>query len=116
VELTNAKEAQKVANAGTLLARVEALIARLEGLATKAEDGKQWLAASGALREVGRCLRLLGELRGELGTATTVNIALHLERSLSVLLRASPEDLLKCWRTILKQATQPQLNALLTGR
>jgi hypothetical protein len=65
--LTKAKEAQEVADAGTLLARVGVLIARLEGLATKAEDGKQWPAAGGALREVGRCLRLLGELSRELG-------------------------------------------------
>jgi hypothetical protein len=70
VELTKAREAREVADADTLLARVGVLIASLEGIATKAEDAKQWLAAAGALREVGRCLRLLGELSGELGSGT----------------------------------------------
>jgi hypothetical protein len=51
-ELTKAKKAEEVADAGTLLGRVGVLISRLERIATKAEDGKQWLAAAGALREV----------------------------------------------------------------
>jgi hypothetical protein len=115
VELTKAKEAQDVADAGTLLGRVGALISRLERIATQAENDKQWLAASGSLREVGRLLRLLGELSGELGTGPTINVSVHLQRSLSVVLRAAPDEFLNFWKTILKEATQPQLNALLTA-
>ncbi len=67
-ELTKAKQAEEVANADTLLGRVEALISRLEGIATKAETEKQWRAASGAMREIRGCLTLLGQLSGELKT------------------------------------------------
>jgi hypothetical protein len=114
-ELTKAKRAEEIADAGTLLDRVGVLISKLERIASKAEDGKQWLAAAGALREVGRCLRLLGELSGELGSGTTVNISIQLERTLSVVLGLHPEEFTRFCGTLLKEASEAQIHALLSA-
>ena len=54
---------------GDLLARIERLITRLEGVATSASKAKQWGAAATALREVGRCLELLAKIAGLLQPA-----------------------------------------------
>jgi hypothetical protein len=71
------------------------------------------LAASGALREVGRCLRLLGEISGELQTGVTLNISL--QRSLSVVLGLRPQEFTQFWAKILKQASEAQIDAVLSA-
>jgi hypothetical protein len=70
---------------------------------------------TGALREVGRCLRLLGELSGELRSGPAVNVTLHLEKSVSVLLRATPDEFVSFWKSIVSQASPEQLSAALSA-
>ena len=59
--------------ATTLLERVENLILESRGIAEQAKHGKQWIAASGALREVRACLELLGKLSGQLSSGVNIN-------------------------------------------
>ena len=56
VELTQAKQAQDVECATTLLDRVESLMARLGSIAEQAQKDRAWAAAVGAIREVRNCL------------------------------------------------------------
>jgi hypothetical protein len=93
---------------------VESLISRFETIATKAEGDKKWLAAAAALREIGRCLRLLGEMSGEL-SGTTINVSVHLQRSLTVVLGLGPEEFTRFFGTIFKQASEAQIRALLSA-
>jgi predicted DNA-binding protein YlxM (UPF0122 family) len=72
--LTQAKQAQEVAQASTLLGRIEALIADCRTISQKAQRARQWPAAVSALREVRSCLELLGQLSGELQKEVTVNM------------------------------------------
>jgi hypothetical protein len=59
--------------ATTLLDRVESLITESRGIAESAKRGQQWIAASGALREVRSCLELLGKLSGQLSSGVNIN-------------------------------------------
>jgi hypothetical protein len=68
-QLTKARHAKEVADASTLLKRVEELIAKCNGIAAKAERKKAWPAAVSALSQVRACLELLGRLSGELQNA-----------------------------------------------
>jgi hypothetical protein len=64
--LALAKQAETVAEAGTLLSRVERLAARMDSIAEKAENDEDWRGAAAAARELRGCLELLAKLNGEL--------------------------------------------------
>lgn len=69
--LVAAKEAGKVADAGTLLDRVQGLTAQAISILDAAkEDGKHQTALA-AIREVRGCLELLGKVSGELRTSAS---------------------------------------------
>lgn len=76
--LTQAKQAEEVADATTLLSRVEKLMSRCESLLEGATKDKKWAGAAAAARELRGCLELIGKLTGELHSKTlnsnTVNI------------------------------------------
>ena len=69
--LVAAKEAGKVADAGTLLDQVKGLVVRATGILDGAEQAGEYQAALGAIREVRGCLELLGKLNGELRTSAS---------------------------------------------
>jgi len=69
--LVAAKEAGKVADAGTLLDQVQGLVVRATGILDRAEQGGEHQAALGAIRELRGCLELLGKLNGELRTSAS---------------------------------------------
>jgi hypothetical protein len=73
--LARAKQAREVAEAGTLLGRVETLIRDCRKIAQKAQKAREWHAAVSALREVRGCRELLGELSGELTKQDSVNVS-----------------------------------------
>jgi hypothetical protein len=75
-QLVKARDAEEVADANSLLARVERLIKRCETIATAAEKQKKWAPAVSALREVRSALELLARLRGDLDRAR-VNVRIH---------------------------------------
>jgi hypothetical protein len=88
VQLTKARHAKEVADASTLLKRVEELIAKCNGIAAKAEKKKAWPAAVSALNQVRACLELLGRLSGELQNAgSSVQFHAHLHTN-----SAAPAD------------------------
>ena len=64
--LTKAKQAEEVAEATTLLSRVERLRSRCETLFDGASQAKKWAGAAAAVREMRGCLELIGKLSGEL--------------------------------------------------
>lgn len=80
--LARAKQAREIAQASTLLGRVELLIHDCRAIAMKAQRAREWSAAVSALREVRGCLELLGQISGELrkekeqGVNLNVNINL----------------------------------------
>jgi glutamine synthetase adenylyltransferase len=59
-------------------------------------------------------MRLLAELSGEL-SGTTINVSLHLQRSLSVVLGLGPEEFTQFCGTLLKEASEAQIHALLSA-
>ena len=69
--LAEAKQAVVVAEAGTLLQRVETLISRCERIGAQAESDRQWGAAVSAARELRACLELIAKVTGELKPAST---------------------------------------------
>lgn len=75
--LAKARNARHVAEAGTLLWRVEALICDCHTIAQKAQRARDWRAAVSALREVRVCLELLGDLSGELKKLNSVNVSVE---------------------------------------
>lgn len=64
--LTVAKQAEEVAEATTLLSRVERLMSRMELACNSAMEQKEWMPAVAASRELRGCLELLAKLTGEL--------------------------------------------------
>ncbi len=64
--LTAAKQASEVADATTLLDRVERLVSRCETICEKAMAEGEWTPAVSATRELRGCLELIGKLSGEL--------------------------------------------------
>ena len=79
--LTQAKQAQEIAAASTVLGRVERLISRLETIADKAQRAREWHPAVLALREVKGCVQLLAEITGELEKEkdeVNVNVSINL--------------------------------------
>lgn len=74
--LVAAKDAEKVADAGTLLTRVQGLIKRATGILDKAERAGKLETALTAIRELRGCMELLGKLSGELKAAQVNNMAI----------------------------------------
>jgi hypothetical protein len=72
--LVVAKQAREASDATTLLERVESLISECHDISARAQRDKQWVAATGALREVRLCLELLGKLSGELQQGSLLQI------------------------------------------
>jgi hypothetical protein len=64
--LTQAKQAERVTEATSLLSRVERIMGRLETICEAATKERDWLPAIAASRELRGCLELLGKLSGEL--------------------------------------------------
>lgn len=64
--LTKAKQAAEVADATSLLSRVERLVSRCETICEKAMAEGEWTPAVSATRELRGCLELIGKLSGEL--------------------------------------------------
>jgi hypothetical protein len=64
--LVKAREATEIADAGTLLSRVEALVSRCERIYDGAMEEGEWAGAVGATRELRGCLELLAKMSGEL--------------------------------------------------
>jgi len=72
-------DAAQVAGASSLLARIEAVLAEVQDIATKAKRSKDWPAALQALKELRACLQLIGRVSGELQQQPTAG-ELHLHR------------------------------------
>ena len=116
LELTQAKQAQDVACATTLLDRVQSLMARLESIAEQAQKDRAWAAAVGAVREVRNCLTLLGQLSGELqtGMRSSINLAEALQQIRMAARTASPKqyaELLEFTKELFDNATDEQFVA-----
>jgi hypothetical protein len=75
--LAKAKQAREVAEAGTLLGRIETLIRDCRTIAQKAQKARQWHPAVAALREVRCCLELLGQISGELTKREGINVSVE---------------------------------------
>jgi hypothetical protein len=76
--LTKAKQAREVAQAETLVGRIETLIGDCRAIAQKEQKAREWHAAVSALREVRGCAELLGELPGELKKQDSVNVSVEM--------------------------------------
>lgn len=64
--LAKAKQAVEVADATSLLSRIERLVSRCEIICEKAMAEGSWTPAIGATRELRSCLELIGKLSGEI--------------------------------------------------
>ena len=117
-QLTNGKQAQVIADATTLLHRVESLIQRLESIARKAEQDRAWSSATAAIREIRGCLTLLGQLTGELQmrpSTTSISLTVVSQRVQMSLLAASPKEFGRFWTELFEKATDEQKQAALEG-
>ena len=74
--VARARDAEEIASADALLARLEALIGDAQRIGKKAERAHSYQAAIAAIREQARILELLLEVAGELGRASTTNVVL----------------------------------------
>jgi hypothetical protein len=70
--LAAAKDAERAADADSLLDKVGALLEDAQRLCKKAEAAEDTRTALAGVREVGRVLELLGRLRGELASGANV--------------------------------------------
>ena len=107
-----------MANATTLLERVESLIQRLETIAQGAEEDRAWSSAAAAIREIRGCLTFLGQLTGELqvqASYNNINLTVVSQRIQASLLAASPEEFGRFWKELLDRATKEQKNAALAA-
>ncbi len=77
--LVRAKDAAEVAEADSLLTRVEGLYRRTEAILEAAERGGEWGTALQAIRECRGNLELLGRVTKELQDAPTLNLYLSPE-------------------------------------
>src|SRR5215211_1711039 len=75
--LVKAKDAAEIAEADSLLERVEGLYKRTEAILEAAEDGGEWGMALAAIRECRGNLELLGRVTKELESAPTFNLHLN---------------------------------------
>src|SRR5215216_1559443 len=74
--LVKAKNASEVAEAGSLLDRIEALQSRTEAFLSRVEDTENYSATLGAIREMRSNLELIGEVTKELNRTPTLNVYL----------------------------------------
>jgi hypothetical protein len=122
--LTQAKQAVEVAEATTLLSRIERLMSRCETLFEGAAAERKWAGAAAAARELRGCLELIGKLSGEL-TQAGVNISFsktfseisikdlsdrQLEELTQILLQARAEEL-----GLINRMTNEQIGAEING-
>jgi hypothetical protein len=77
--LVKAKNAAEVAEADSLLDRIEALQSRTEAFLSRVEDTENYSATLGAIREMRSNLELIGEVTKELNRTPTLNIHLNPE-------------------------------------
>ncbi len=77
--LAKAKDAVDVAEADSLLSRIEGLYKRTEAILEAAEEDKEWGTALQAIRECRGNLELLGRVTKELENAPTLNLTLNPE-------------------------------------
>lgn len=77
--LAQASRAVEVAQADSLLDRVEGLYRRTEAILEAAEQSSEWSTALGAIRECRGNLELLGRVTKELQDAPTINLHLNPE-------------------------------------
>lgn len=77
--LVRARDAEQVADAGSLLDRLQALERRAMGLLSKAEGSGDLRTALAGIREARACLETLAEVSGELDRRPTVNISMSPE-------------------------------------
>jgi hypothetical protein len=77
--LARAKEAVEVAQADSLLERVEGLYKRTETILDTVEESQEWGLALSAIRECRSNLELLGRVTKELESAPTLNLTLNPE-------------------------------------
>ncbi len=77
--LAKAKDAVEVAEADSLLSRVEGLYKRTEAILEAAERSGEWSTALGAIRECRGNLELLGRVTKELQDTPTFNLTLNPE-------------------------------------
>ena len=77
--LVKAKAAEEQAEAGTLLAKLEKLEARIARALDQAEASKDYRGVFAGVREMRELVRLLGELRGELESGPRVQVAVNVQ-------------------------------------
>jgi len=77
--LAKAKKATEVAEANSLLDRVESLYRRTEAILEAAESNSEWGTALAAIRECRGNLELMGRVTKELESVTTLNLHLNPE-------------------------------------
>jgi len=77
--LARAKDAVEIAEADSLLDRVEGLYKRTEAILEAAESNSEWALALAAIRECRGNLELLGRVTKELESAPTFNLLLNPE-------------------------------------
>src|SRR5215210_7328043 len=77
--LARAKDAVEIAEADSLLDRVEGLYKRTEAILEAAESNSEWGTALAAIRECRGNLELLGRVTKELESAPTFNLHLNPE-------------------------------------
>jgi hypothetical protein len=77
--LTLAADAQRAAQADTLLDRIEALQRRVEAFLSRVEKTDNYSATLGAFRELRANLELIGEVTKELDRTPTLNFHLNPE-------------------------------------
>jgi hypothetical protein len=77
--LVKAKNAVEVAEADSLLDRIEVLQSRTEAFLDRVEDTENYSATLGAIREMRANLELIGEVTKELNRTPTLNIHLNPE-------------------------------------
>jgi len=83
--LTQAKQAERVADATSVLSRLERLLSRCEAAFDRAmQDRKSQGVAAAYAREIRGCLELLAKLSGELQTAGRVAITLATIQNLDI--------------------------------
>jgi hypothetical protein len=77
--LALAADAERAAQADTLLDRIEALQRRIEAFLSRVEHTDNYSATLGAFREMRSNLELIGEVTRELDRAGTINLKLNPE-------------------------------------
>jgi hypothetical protein len=75
--LSRASRAEEVAEADSLLERLESLHSRTEAILNRVEETDNYGASLGAIREMRRNLELIGEVTKELDRTPTINLHLN---------------------------------------